>query len=74
MLRPLRKTIASLSSMPFRAREAEVEPWRSRGVRRILLGKFIVYYRIDDQPNTVYVLNVTCARGDRGNAFAKHQR
>lgn len=63
VLRSIRKTIASLSSMPSRAREVEEEPWRSRGVRRILSGKFFVYYRVDEESGTVYVLNVLYARG-----------
>lgn len=67
-LRSIRKTISSLSSMPFRTREVEEEPWRSRGVRRILSGKFFVYYRVDEDFGVVYVLNVVYARGDQRKA------
>ena len=53
--------------MPSRAREVEREPWRSRGVRRILSGRFFVYYRVDEEAGTVYVLNVMYARGSQGS-------
>lgn len=68
VLRSIRETIATLSSMPARSRRVEEEPWHSRGVRRILSGKFFVYYRIDEESGTVYVLNVVYARGDQRNS------
>ena len=67
VLRSIRGTIASLSTMPLRAREVEREPWRSRGVRRILSGRFFVYYRVDEVADIVYVLNVMYARGSQGS-------
>ena len=67
-LRSIRKTISSLSSMPSRTREVEEEPWHSRGVRRIISGKFFVYFRIDEESGTVYVLNVLYARSGQRRA------
>ncbi|MBO7673585.1 MAG: type II toxin-antitoxin system RelE/ParE family toxin [Atopobiaceae bacterium] len=64
-LRSIRETVASLATMPSRSRKVEEEPWRSRGVRRILSGGFFVYYRVDEEANTVYVLNVLYARGNQ---------
>jgi toxin ParE1/3/4 len=64
-LRSIRKTVGSLATMPSRAKEVEGEPWRSRGVRRILSGRFFVYYRVDEEAGTAYVLKVLYARGDQ---------
>ncbi|MBR3225798.1 MAG: type II toxin-antitoxin system RelE/ParE family toxin [Atopobiaceae bacterium] len=64
-LHSIRKTVGSLATMPSRTKEVEREPWRSRGVRRILSGRFFVYYRVDEDADTVYVLNVLYARGNQ---------
>jgi len=65
VINSIRKTISSLSSMPSRTREVEEEPWHSRGARRIRSGKFLVYYHIDEESGTVYVLDVFYARGSK---------
>lgn len=62
-LHSIRMTIASLATMPSRGRKVEREPWRSRDVRRILSGRLFVFYRVDEDAGTVYVLNVIHARG-----------
>lgn len=62
-LQSIRKTVASLKTMPARTRTIDEEPWHTRGVRRILSGSYFVYYRIDEDAGIVYVLNVLNARG-----------
>lgn len=68
VLRSIRKTIASLATMPSRARQVEREPWHSRGVRRTPSGVFFVYYRVDEEAGAVYVLNVIYARSSQGSS------
>ena len=46
-IRAVRKEIGSLSEMPARFRPVDEEPWLTRGIRRLLVRKSYVYYRID---------------------------
>jgi toxin ParE1/3/4 len=46
------------------------EPWHSRGVRKIIVKNFYVYYRIDEPAGAVFVLNVIYARRDQLKALS----
>ena len=61
-LRSIRKGLGTLATMPGRIRPVDQEPWRSRGVRRLLVGNYYAYYRIAEGEGRVYVLNVVYAR------------
>ena len=69
-IQTIRREIGSLARMPARHRCVDQEPWRSRGVRRIIVKSCYVYYRIDEQADTVYVLNVIYARRDQLKALS----
>ena len=60
----IRKEVKTLSSMPERYAAVDWEPWRSEGVRTLLVGNFIAYYRIEDQMNTVLVGRILYAGRD----------
>lgn len=64
-IRTIRKEIGSLSELPARYKPVDDEPWHSRGVRRIIVNNFFVYYRIDEDRKQVFVLNVIYARRDQ---------
>ena len=64
-IRTIRKEIGSLSELPARYKSVDDEPWHSRGVRRIIVNNFFVYYRIDEEHKRVYILNVIYARRDQ---------
>jgi len=64
-IRTIRKEIGSLSELPTRYKPVDDEPWHSRGVRRIIVNNFFVYYRIDEEHKRVYILNVIYARRDQ---------
>ena len=49
------------------------EPWKSRGVRRLLCKNFYVYYRIDETAKTVYILNVVYNKRDQLKVLAQMQ-
>ena len=68
-IQTIRREIGSLARMPDRHRCVDQEPWRTRGVRKIIAKNFYVYYRIDEQANTVYILNVIYAKRDQLNAL-----
>ncbi len=61
----IRKEIGMLSEMPARYKPVEDEPWHSRGIRRIMVNNFFIYYRIDEGRKQVYILNVIYARRDQ---------
>ena len=69
-IQTIRREIGTLSRMPARHKCIDLEPWRSRGVRKIIVKNFYVYYRIDDPAGAVYVLNVIYARRDQLKALS----
>ena len=64
-LHHLRKEIGSLSEMPARIKAVDEEPWHSRGIRKLIVKNFLVYFRIVEEEKTVYILNVIYARRDQ---------
>lgn len=70
-VRAVRKEIGSLSEMPSRYKPVDEEPWHSRGIRRLLVRKSYVYYRIDEASKTVYILNVIYVGRDQLRALAR---
>ena len=61
----IRQAIGSLSEMPARYKLADDEPWHSRGIRRIQVKNFFVYYRVDEGEKQVFILNIIYARRDQ---------
>jgi len=61
----LRGAIGSLSTMPERIRRTDEEPWRSEGVRRMVVHNFYVYFWIDEDRKIVQVIAVVYARRDQ---------
>ena len=43
----------------------EEEPWRSEGIRKIVVKNFLVYYWIDDKCNKVQVTAVIYSKRDQ---------
>ena len=64
-LHHLRKEIGSLSEMPARIKAVDEEPWHSRGIRKLIVKNFLVYFRIVEEEKMVYILNVIYARRDQ---------
>lgn len=74
LIRHIRSEIAKLSELPGRIKPIDDEPWKSRGVRRLLCKNFFVYYRIDEAKKRVYILNVIYAKRDQLNALSDKQK
>lgn len=70
-VREIRREIATLDSMPARIPPVPDEPWHSRGIRRMLVKNFYVYYRIDEDAYRVYILNVIYAKRDQLKALTE---
>ena len=74
MIRLIRDEISKLSELPGRIKPVDDEPWKSRGVRRLLCKNFYIYFRIDEAEKRVYILNVIYARRDQLNALGDKQK
>ena len=70
-LTALRRDTAKLSFYPEKYQIMEEEPWKSRGLRFIKSKGFLIYYRIDEQAHTVYVLNYIYTRRDQLRALSQ---
>ena len=65
----LQKEIATLDSMPARYPLTEEEPWRSKGIRKMSVKNFLVYYLIDEVKKTVWITAVVYGRRDQLNVL-----
>ena len=65
LLNGLKAAITKLEVMPKRYSLIEEEPWRSEGVRKIVVKNFLVYYWIDDERNKVQVTAVIYSKRDQ---------
>ena len=54
----LEKAIYSLNTMPNRFPLTDEEPWKTRGIRKLIVKGFIVYYLVDDSRNAVFITAV----------------
>ncbi len=58
MLDQLEEKITKLNHMPERFKLYDREPWRSRGLRQLLVGSFCVFYIPNEQKKTVTIIRV----------------
>lgn len=72
-IRSIRRAIDGLRAMPARFGLVDFEPWSSRGVRKCLAEKYLVYYRIDEQAGRVHILNVVFASRDQVQALSRQR-
>lgn len=64
-IRTIRGEIGKLSRMPERIKPVDDEPWHSRGIRKMIVKNFYVYYRIDEDSRRVYIMNVIYDKRDQ---------
>lgn len=65
LLNDLKAAIMKLSVLPKRHSLIDEEPWRSEGVRKIVVKNFLVYYWVDDESNKVQVTAVIYNKRDQ---------
>lgn len=61
----LRQNISSLNLMPSRFPLIEEEPWRTKGIRKMTVKNFLVYYLIEEDKKEVIVTAVIYGRRDQ---------
>lgn len=62
LLNKLQEAISGLSTAPAKYTLVDEEPWRSEGVRKIVVKSFLIYYWIDEPNSKVQVTGVIYGR------------
>ena len=65
MLDVLEKEISSLSYFPNRIALTEEEPWHSKGIHKMPVKNYLVYFWIDDVRKTVQITAVVYGRSEQ---------
>jgi toxin ParE1/3/4 len=65
----LYQEIAKLGFMPSRHPLINEEPWRSKGIRKMPIKNFLVYYLIDEEALCVSVIAIIYERRDQLSAL-----
>ena len=59
----------SLEMMPLRYSLYEKEPWKSRGLRKVGVGNFMIFYLAENITNNIVVLRVLYSGRDIDSVF-----
>lgn len=70
LLDELERQISSLSRMPYQVMLTEEEPWHSRGIHRLSVREYLVYFWIDEPEKKVQVTAVVYGRRDQREQLA----
>ena len=73
-LNRLEEQILSLDTMPERYRKYEKEPWKSRGLRVLLVDNYVVFYIPDSDKKVVTILRVMYAGRNIDNQLNLHTK
>jgi toxin ParE1/3/4 len=65
----LEKQITGLSVMPARFPMVDIEPWRTKGIRRMPVKNFVVYYYIEENTKEVWITSVVYSKRNQLNAL-----
>ena len=65
LLDKMKAEITKLSSFPKKYALIDEEPWRTDGVRKLVVNNFLIYYWVDDENNRVQVTTVIYSRRDQ---------
>ena len=70
LLDKMRAEITKLLSFPKKYALIDEEPWRTEGIRKIVVKNFHIYYWVDDENNRVQVTAVIYSRRDQVRQLA----
>ena len=65
LLDKMKAEITKLSSFPKKQALIDEEPWRTDGVRKLVVNNFLIYYWVDDENNRVQVTAVIYSRREQ---------
>lgn len=61
----MKEAILELANFPKKHALIQEEPWRSEGIRRIVVKNFLIYFWVDDENNKVQVTAVIYNKRDQ---------
>ena len=61
----MKREMESLSRFPNRVPLTEEEPWHSEGVHKMVIGKHLAYFWVDEKTQTVWVTAVVFGSRDQ---------
>lgn len=61
----MKKELASLSLFPNRVPLTEEEPWHNQGVHKMVIGKYLAYFWVDEKTLTVWITAIVYGRRDQ---------
>ncbi len=70
----LQREIGKLDVMPSRYPLTQEEPWRTNGIRKMPVKNFLVYYLVDEEKKTVWIIAVVYGRRDQLAALSEMPR
>ena len=68
-IREIKKEIKDLKHFPKKYKIIQDEPFYSLKIRRFIVNNFYIYYRIDEENNIVYILNVIYSKRNQLKAI-----
>lgn len=63
----LRKTVRSLDRMPARHAVVDWEPWRSMGMHKVPVGRFLIFYTVAPAAKDVTIVRIVYGGRDLEN-------
>lgn len=70
LLKAMRNAIGALQSLPIRHQLVDEEPWRSEGVRRLIVKNFNIYYWVDELNEKIHVTAVVYGKRNQLDQLA----
>lgn len=67
----LERAITSLEQLPARMPLIEEEPWRSQGIRKLVVKNYLIYFYVTEATRTVQVLAVIYSARDQRHQLSK---
>jgi toxin ParE1/3/4 len=65
LLDKLEESMNALAEMPKRHSLVDKEPWRSEGVRKVIVKNFLIYFWVDEENMKVQVIAVIYEKRDQ---------
>ncbi len=69
----MKKEIASLRYLPNRIMLTEEEPWHSEGIHKMVVGKHLVYFWVNEMSREVWITAVVYGRRDQRHQLTEMQ-
>ena len=66
--------INSLAIMPERYKIVEEQPWKNKGIRRLQVKNYFIYYLISKNVNSVKIIAVIYARRNQGEQMSERSK